>query len=182
MVSVVHTCDGCSEVLTVGERYFGRTLRCPKCGRAFVVEAPAEAGATAVEPTGASDGRGRRKWWWLLPSAGIVAVVAWLGLSRDLAGPGFSRQVFQGQVLSVVASADVGRLPAAVEREVAVQLVALGDAAATVVELPPGVIRVAVGTRVVVLEHRQREGVAQVRALDGEWSGRKLWIPSRWLE
>jgi len=40
MTTITSTCAGCGRQLTVPDRYQGRDLKCPTCGRSFRVEAP----------------------------------------------------------------------------------------------------------------------------------------------
>jgi hypothetical protein len=40
MTTLTTTCKGCGRELTVPERYQGRDLKCPSCGRTFRVEPP----------------------------------------------------------------------------------------------------------------------------------------------
>lgn len=46
MTTLTTTCKGCGRQLTVPDRYQGRDLKCPRCGRAFRIEPP----PPAVEP------------------------------------------------------------------------------------------------------------------------------------
>lgn len=41
MTSLTHTCENCSKQLSVPDRYLGRSLKCPHCATAFMVETPA---------------------------------------------------------------------------------------------------------------------------------------------
>jgi hypothetical protein len=54
MTTLTTTCRGCGRELSVPERYQGRDLKCPSCGRAFRVEPPA---AEAPEPARAATAR-----------------------------------------------------------------------------------------------------------------------------
>lgn len=50
MANLTHTCGNCGKQLTVPDRYFGRSLKCPHCGTAFRLEAPAPPAPTELTP------------------------------------------------------------------------------------------------------------------------------------
>jgi hypothetical protein len=180
MPSLVHTCEHCGEHLPVAERYFGRPLRCPGCGTVFVVEAPTE-GADSSLPETPAPPRWPRRWWcWLLPAVPAIGLVVWLSLPTTASNRLFSRQVFAGQVLAVTAPGSTAF--GAIDHEQASVLVDLAGTRSLPPEPPPGAVRIEPGTRVSVVEHRRSERVVVARVLDGQWSGRVLWIPVEWLE
>jgi hypothetical protein len=51
MTTLTTTCKGCGRQLAVPERYQGRDLKCPSCGRAFHVEPAAPARPESSPPT-----------------------------------------------------------------------------------------------------------------------------------
>lgn len=182
MPSLVHTCEHCGEHLPVAERYFGRPLRCPECGTVFTVEAVTEGTQSSV-PEIPTTPRSPLRWWrWLLPAVPVVGLVVWLSLPTTASNRLFSRQVFLGQVLTVKGSEAGSRVFGAIDHEQARVLVELAGSRPPTAEPPPGVVRIDPGTRVSVVEHRKSERVVVARVLDGQWSGRTLWIPVEWLE
>ena len=113
----------------------------------------------------------------------MLAVVVWLSLPKETSGRLFSRQVFSGQVMTVAPSPTGRDRFGAIDRERVEVLTRLAAGGKDALEpAPPGVVRIPIGTRVSVVEHRRAEGVVVARVLDGSWSGRTLWIPAQWLK
>lgn len=182
MPSLVHTCEGCGEHLSVADRYFGRPLRCPGCGEVFTVAPPTD-GFAPAPPQAPAAPRASRRWWrWALAAIPLIGLVVWFSLPKDASSRLFSRQVFPGQVLIVAGEGTGPERFGAIDREQAGQLVDRAEGGASAATPPPSVVRIALGTRVSVVEHRKAERVVVARVLEGPWSGRTLWIPARWLE
>jgi len=182
-----HVCDACGAEVAVHERYVGRTLRCTTCGTAFLAD-PTLAEAVRRARGAARDRRRRRiaRRWWIAAAAaaGVALLVAagwWLG--RPEFGEGLRPQLFYGQLVEV---AGTGERLAAIDHAVVGDLVRAartddaGRLAAVAAE--PGVIRIAAGTKLQVVEVRKRDRAVVVRVLDGIWTGRKVVIPTAWVE
>ena len=50
MATITTTCEGCGRTLAIPERYQGRELKCPDCGRPFRAAAPEAPPALPAEP------------------------------------------------------------------------------------------------------------------------------------
>jgi hypothetical protein len=181
MPSYVHVCSSCGTALTVHERYFGRTLRCTSCGQTFAAEPPEQLPEAPVEPVERPDRTGPVVLA-LTAVALVVAVLVWLGLPKAGSpfGSLFKRQLFTGQIVAVASG---GQWYAAVDREVAEELVAAARDASAVArfESDGRCLALRSGTPLRVIEVRKRDRVVVVRVLDGPWRDRQVWIPRAWV-
>ena len=184
MPSFVHVCTKCGTALTVHERYVGRTLRCTSCGEAFVAEPPEVDGSDEpyVAPSGTKVDRTGPVVLVLTAIGILVAILIWLGLPKSASPLGslFKRQLFTGQIVEVRSG---GPWFAAIDREVASQLVRAGSDRSTVEQFASDgrCLALASGTQLRVIEVRKRDRVVVVRVLDGPWRDRQVWMPRAWV-
>lgn len=206
--STSHTCTACGTVMTVVERYYGRTLRCTGCGEEFTARLPvarnmaagpggdelvgeaAAAGpatATARPSHVARAGRARKLLIFGGLVVGIAALVWWLGGDRD---EGFGSSLFaadkQRTQIGELRLDGEATVPVALDREAFDQLVAAlrsGDRAdMQAFRASPRCLSLPAGTRVRVLERRKRGAEARVRVLEGPESSRIVWVPIGWVK
>jgi predicted RNA-binding Zn-ribbon protein involved in translation (DUF1610 family) len=204
-----HTCTACGARITVGERYYGRTLRCTACGEPFAARLPlvpvsAPPPATVVAPAAPvpppqpavlavpPDPAARSRRARAVLVLGVIAVALgallwWLGGNRE---QGFGSILFaaekQRMQIGELRFGDEPTVPVALDREAFGELMAAtgsGEAAALrAFRSSPRCLEVAAGTRVRVLERRKYDAEARVRVLDGPQSSRIVWVPISWVK
>ena len=125
MQGYTHTCAACDAKLKIHERYVGRALHCPTCGTEFLAD-PTLADIDDIIDELVPDRK--RSIPWLPIIAGLALLVVaflWLG-TADRGGPFsklFKPERNPGQ-FAVLAIAGQDRVPAAMDRETVVFLVA----------------------------------------------------------
>jgi predicted RNA-binding Zn-ribbon protein involved in translation (DUF1610 family) len=206
-----HTCTACGVTMTIGERYYGRTLRCTACGETFVARLPvapapeppparppaveAVAPAPAPQPAArvaAPDPAARSRRVRMLVVVGVIAVALgallwWLGGNRE---QGFGSALFRAEKQRTQIGAlrfnDEPTIPVALDREAFDELVAAADSAdpadLKAFRSSPRCLSLPSGTRVRVLERRKYDPEARVRILDGPQSSRIVWVPITWVK
>jgi hypothetical protein len=182
-----HTCASCEAKLPISERYVGRTLHCPHCGTEFLAD-PTLADVDDLMEDLASDRRSGGFPW--LPVLAVVVigalVVWWLGQSdhRGVFAGLFRANPSAGQFAEIGVDGEL-RVAVAMDHETVVFIVtALEDddpGSIEALKVQGRVIEVASGTRVKVIERVRRQRAARVRILDGQWSGRVVWVPQATL-
>ena len=187
MQGYTHTCAACDAKLKIHERYVGRALHCPTCGTEFLAD-PTLADIDDIIDELVPDRK--RSIPWLPIIAGFTLLVVaflWLG-TADQSGPFskfFKPERKPGQ-FAVLAIAGRDRVPAAMDRETVVFLVAaIEDADPGSVEalsVQGKIIDVTSGTRIKVIERVRSDRSARVRILEGVWTGRVVWVPELALE
>lgn len=206
--AALHTCTACGTVMTVTERYYGRTLRCTGCGEEFVARIPVATTkqdqtdvATSPSPERdrrqvvieipQDDGRTSRRIRLGLVAVGVVAVVAallwWLGGNREK-GVGSSLFAAEKQRTQIgeLRLGEEPTVPVALDRSAFDQLIEAvksGEPGAVQeFRASPRCLSLPAGTRVRVLERRKRGAEARVRILEGPESSRIVWVPIRWVK
>lgn len=182
MQGYTHTCAACDAKLKIHDRYVGRTLHCPTCGTEFLAD-PTLVDIDDIIEELVPEKKRRIPWMPIIVGATLLVVVAWvLGQSDP---DGFLATLFRpsraaGQFVELrIDGRD--RVPAAMDQETAVFVVnALEDAdpgSLEVLRVQGRIIDVASGTQVKVIELVDRDGTARTRVLEGQWTGRVLWVP-----
>jgi len=181
MPGYTQTCPSCEEKLKIHERYVGRTLHCPHCGTEFLADPTLQDIDDLMEEMAPEEPR-------RFPLKGLL-VVAVLGALLVVVGQsnhsGFLAEVFKptrSQGGFAVVSFDDGRsVPAAMDREtivVVVDAIEDGDPGSLQALRVQGLtVDVSPGTRVKLIELVKRDRIARVRVVEGEWTGRVLWVP-----
>jgi hypothetical protein len=176
------SCPSCEEKLRIHERYVGRTLHCPHCGTEFL----ADPTLTDIDDLMEEMAPDQPKRFPLKALLVVVVIAALLAVVGQSSHSGFLAKVFKptrSQGAFAVVSFDDGRpVPAAMDRETIVMVV---DA---VEDRDPGSLQalrfqgltvdVSPGTRVKLIERVRRDRAARVRVVEGEWTGRVLWVPT----
>lgn len=205
--STTHTCTACGTVMTVTERYYGRSLRCTECGEPFTARIPvmpaalhrpatdapsagAETTVVAVAPPRDPTVGPRRARALLVLGAialSAAALLWWLGGNREqgLGSSLFATEKQRTQIGELRLEGEP-TVPVALDRDSFDQLIAAvqsGDRSALqVFRASPRCLSLPAGTRVRVLERRKRGAEARVRVLDGPESSRIVWVPIRWVK
>jgi DNA-directed RNA polymerase subunit M/transcription elongation factor TFIIS len=206
--STLHTCTACGTVMTVAERYYGRTLHCVECGEEFVARLPVAppktdrpAADTAPPPQSErrevvievpqDAGRRSRRLRWALAVSGILVLAAaliwWLGGNREQ-GLGSSLFTAEKQRTQIgrLRLEDEATVPVALDRDAFDQLLAAVESndssSLQAFRASPRCLSLPTGTRVRVLERRKRGAEARVRILEGPESSRIVWVPIRWVK
>lgn len=182
MQGYTHTCAACDAKLKIHERYVGRTLHCPTCGTEFLAD-PTLADIEDIIDELVPDQERSIPW---LPILGGVTVLVVLALLLGQSDPGgFLAKLFRpsrsvGQFAELKIDGR-DRVPAAMDQETGVFVVnALEDADSGSLEALRAqgrIIDVVGGTKIRVIEIVDRDGTARARVLEGQWTGRILWVP-----
>jgi hypothetical protein len=190
MPGYIHTCASCGAHMQVHERYLGRNLRCTSCRTEFLAALPEDVDPAEAAPAPApavpdAPVRGRsRRLLWIAGALVIAAAAVWfLGQDHD-SGVLFRPQRTVGEIAEL-RSDEGGPVVVAFDRTAVERLVKGGAspssaAAREVVENGHG-LEIAAGTKARVLERADRGRLCRVRILDGSWSSRIVWVPSRWV-
>lgn len=181
MAGYTHTCASCEAKLKIHERYVGRALHCPHCGTEFLADPTLADVDDLIEELVPAEKKSF-PWLAILALSFLAVVVVILGQSRHT---GFLAELFKptrspGQFANLSLD-DRKPVPAAMDYETVEFLVAaLEDSDAgslqalraqgKIVDLTPGL-------QVKLIEQNRRNGSARVRVLEGEWTGRVLWVP-----
>jgi hypothetical protein len=182
MTGYTHTCASCEAKLKIHERYVGRALHCPQCGTEFLAD-PALADVDDIIEEMAG-GRERSIPWMPILAAVVLFAAAALVLGQASHG-GLLAEFFKpvrtsGQFATLALDGRTA-VPAAMDRESVVFVVAAledGDPGSLQALSAQGkIIEMSVGTKVKVIEHVRRDRAARVRVLDGQWTGRVVWVP-----
>jgi hypothetical protein len=167
--------------MKIHERYVGRVLHCPHCGLEFLADPTLADVDDLMEDLVPDDKRG---FPWLVVVAVVVLAVAVVilgqarhsGLLADLFKPTRNPGQFANLLLE-----DRKPIPAAMDRETAEFVVAaLEDAdpgSLQALRVQGKIIDLAPATQVKLIERNRRNGSARVRVLEGQWTGRVLWVP-----
>lgn len=188
MPGYIHTCASCGAHMQVHERYLGRNLRCTSCRTEFPAALPedvdpAEAAPAPTVPDAPVRGRSRRLVWIALALVVVAAAVWWLG--QEHGGDALFRPQRGVGEIGVLRGDGSGPVVVFFDREASARLVRAGGSpssavARDLVAAGRG-LEIAAGTRVRVLERADRGRALRVRVLDGPWSSRIVWLPSRWV-
>jgi hypothetical protein len=178
-----HTCASCEAKLPIHERYVGRTLHCPHCGTEFLADPTLADVDDLMEELAEDRASGGFPWLAVLivVAAGAVAVW-WLGQSEHhgMFSDLFRANPSPGQFAELGIDGEQ-RVPAAMDHETIVFIVAAIEdddpGSIEALKVQGRLIEVASGTRVKVIERARRQGAARVRILDGQWTGRVVWVP-----
>jgi len=176
-----HTCASCEARLKIHERYVGRTLHCPHCKTEFLADPTLADVDDLIEDLAPKEEK-RFPWLTILALTFLAVVVVILGQARHT---GFLAELFKptrnpGQ-FAKLSLEDRKPVPAAMDHETVDFIVAaLEDsdvgsiqalrAQGKIVDLTPGL-------KVKLIEQNRSNGSARVRVLEGEWTGRVLWVP-----
>ena len=182
MQGYTHTCAACDAKLKIHDRYVGRTLHCSTCGTEFLAD-PTLADIDDIIDELAPERKRSIPWLPIIFSVTLLVVAAlWFGQADP---DGFLADLFRPSRaaghFAELRITDRDRVPAAMDHETAVFVVnALEDAdpgSLEVLKIQGRTIDVVAGTKVKVLELVGRDGIARVRVLEGQWTGRVLWVP-----
>lgn len=181
MAGYTHTCASCEAKIKIHERYVGRTLHCPHCGTEFLAD-PTLADVDDLIEDLVPPEKKRFPWLAIMLLCFLAAAVVVLGQSSY---SGFLAEIFRptrspGQFAMLVLE-DRKPVPAAMDHEtIEFVVAALEDsdpgsiqairAQGKIIDLSPGV-------KVKLIEQNRRNGSARVRVLEGQWTGRVLWVP-----
>jgi hypothetical protein len=192
-----YTYTWCGTQMTVGERYWGRKLRCTECGEEFTARLPVSAGGRSepeaetkpgdVEPAD-PELRSRRRRTILLGTAGVAVLALllwWLGGNRE---EGFGSWLFRSDKtrteIGELRFEEAPTVPVALDRDSVAELARIAKAGEGPSALPafesPAFLQVSAGTRVRVIE-TYRGGQARVRILSGPQNSRIVWVPIAWV-
>jgi len=182
MQGYTHTCAVCDTKLKIHDRYVGRTLHCPTCGTEFLAD-PTLADIDDIIDELAPERKRSIPWLPIIICVTSLVVAAlWFGQADP---DGFLADLFRpsraaGHFAELrIAGRD--QVPAAMDQETAVFVVnALEDAdpgSLEALKIQGRIIDVVSGTKVKVIELVGRDGTARARVLEGQWTGRVLWVP-----
>jgi hypothetical protein len=180
MEGYTHTCASCEAKLRIHERYVGRTLHCTECGTEFLADPTLADIDDIIEELVPAEKR-RIPWLPIVLGLSVIVIAVYVFSRTD----GFFSELFrptrsEGQFASLeIEGRD--RVPAAMDRETVVFVVdAIEDAdpgSIQALHAQGRIIEVVAGTKIKVIEIVKRDRMARVRILDGEWTGRVLWVP-----
>lgn len=182
MQGYTHTCAACAAKLKIHDRYVGRTLHCTGCGTEFLAD-PTLADIEDIIDELVPEQKRSVPW---LPIIGGVTFLVLAALVLGQSDPdGFLAKLFRpsraaGQFAELTIDGR-DRVPAAMDQETAVFVVnALEDAdpgSLEVLKVQGRIIDVASGTRIKLIELVDRDRTARARIVEGQWTGRVLWVP-----
>ncbi len=182
MQGYTHTCAACDAKMKIHDRYVGRTLRCTACGTEFLAD-PTLADIDDIIDEMVPKQERSVPW---LPIIGGVTLLVLAMLVLSQSDPdGFLAKLFRpsrsaGQFAELTMDGR-DRVPAAMDQETAVFVVnALEDAdprSLALLKDQGRIIDVDSGTRIKVIELVDRDGTARARIVEGQWTGRVLWVP-----
>lgn len=182
MQGYTHTCAACDAQLKIHERYVGRALHCPTCGTEFLAD-PTLADIDDIIDELVPDRKRSIPWLPIIMAVALVAVaVLWLGQAQE---DGFFEKLFRPNRTAghfgVLVIEGRDQIPAAMDHETVVFIVdALEDAdpgSLQALKVQGRIIDVATGTKIKVIERVRSERAARVRILEGQWTGRVVWVP-----
>ncbi len=182
MQGYTHTCAACDAKLKIHDRYVGRTLHCPTCGVEFLADPTLADIDDIIEELVPEQ---QRSIPWVPIIGGVTVLVLLILFFGQSDSDGFFAKLFRpNRAAGHFAELRIDgwdRVPAAMDNETGVFVVnALEDADAGSLEalrVQGRIIDVASGTKVKVIELVNRDGTARARVLEGQWTGRVLWVP-----
>jgi DNA-directed RNA polymerase subunit RPC12/RpoP len=182
MEGYTHTCASCEARLKIHERYVGRVLHCTECGTEFLADPSLVDIDDIIEELVPET---KRSVPWLPILVGVSVVIIGVSIFSETDPDSFFGKLFQptrtaGQFASLGLEGRE-RIPAAMERETVVYVVdAIEDkdrGSLQALSAQGRIIEVSAGTKIKVIEILRKDRVARVRILEGEWTGRVLWVP-----
>lgn len=181
MKGYTHTCAACDAKLKIHDRYVGRALHCTECGTEFLAD-PTLADIDDIIEDLIPDHKRSVPWLWIVVGVVVVAVGAlWLGQAQE---GGFMARLFEpshsaGQFASLELDGRE-RVPVAMDHETIVFVVdALEDedpGSLDLLRVQGRIIDIASGTKGRVIERVRRDRAARFRILEGQWTGRVVWV------
>lgn len=181
MKGYTHTCAACDARLKIHDRYVGRALHCTECGTEFLAD-PTLADIDDIMEDLVPDEKRSIPWLAILVGLMVLTVGAlWLGQAQE---GGFMARFFQpsnsaGQFVSLELEGR-DRVPVAMDHETIVFVVdALEDedpGSLDALRVQGRIIDIASGTKGRVIERVRRDRAARLRILEGQWTGRVVWV------
>lgn len=182
MTGYTHTCASCEAKLKIHDRYVGRALHCPHCGTEFLADptlADVDDLLEEMEPK-----KPRRFPWAILLVVAVIAVLGFVAGQPNHSG--FLGEIFKPTRsdgdFAILAFDDGREVPAAMDREtVSIVVGALEDpdpGSLQALRIQGTIVDVVSGTRIKLIEHVKSDRIARVRIIEGEWTGRVLWVPA----
>lgn len=167
--------------MKIHERYVGRVLHCQQCGTEFLADPTLADVDDLIEEFG-DEKKKSFPWLAILGLVFVAVVVVLLGQSKHT---GFLAEILKptrspGQFAKLVLE-DRKPVPAAMDHEtVDFVVAALEDAnpgSIQALRAQGKIIDLSPGLKVKLIEQNRRNGSARVRVLEGEWTGRVVWVP-----
>lgn len=181
MKGYTHTCAACDAKLKIHDRYVGRALHCTECGTEFLAD-PTLADIDDLIEDLVPDEKRSFPWLAILGGVAVLTVgVLWLGQAQEggLMARFFEPSHSAGQFVSL-AMEGRERVPVAMDHETIVYVVdALEDedpGSLDALRVQGRIIDIASGTKSRVIERVRRDRAARVRILEGQWTGRVVWV------
>jgi hypothetical protein len=182
MQGYTHTCAACDAKLKIHERYVDRVLHCTECGTEFLADPTLADIDDIIEDLIPEE---KRSIPWLPILFGVSVVIIGVFIFGQTDPDGFFAKLFRptrtAGHLAFLGLEGRDRIPAGMDRETVVFVVdAIEDqdpGSLQALKAQGRIIEVADGTKVKVIEILRQDRMARVRILEGEWTGRVLWVP-----